>query len=128
MFLVTQLIGDKMRLFKNKFVNWILILDYNNMWWHLNREKSFFQSYGILGFFKNFNNDLVDFNKWFFGWKLHYYYSWFLKRFKLINKSFFTSGHVHFDHRIRAWMTCLFLIGKLAYNDLFDYMSNWTSN
>lgn len=59
MSLVTQLTGDKMRLFKNKFANWILILDYNNMWWHLNREKSFFQSYGILGFFKNFNNDLV---------------------------------------------------------------------
>jgi hypothetical protein len=29
--------------------------------------------------------------------KYHYYKSWFFKRFKLINLSFFINGHVHFD-------------------------------
>lgn len=29
--------------------------------------------------------------------KKHYYNPWFFKRFKLINKSFFINGHVHFN-------------------------------
>jgi hypothetical protein len=38
----------------------------------------------------------------------HYFNSWFFKRFKLINLSFFTYGNVHFDLRLGAWMTCIF--------------------
>ncbi len=38
--MVTQLKGDKKKLFKNyKFADWTLILDYNNMWSHLNKKN-----------------------------------------------------------------------------------------
>ncbi len=62
----------------------------------------------------------------FFVW--HYHNSWFFEKSKLTNKSFFTNGHVHFDYKPKAWMTCVFFFGKLDLNDLFDYMSNWTSS
>jgi hypothetical protein len=47
---------------------------------------------------------------------------------KLINKYFFTNGHVHFDYRLMTWMTCVCLISKLDLSDLFTYMSNRTSS
>jgi hypothetical protein len=39
-----------------------------------------------------------------------------------------TSGYVHFEHKPGAWMPYVFFTSKLDYNDLFDYMSNWTSS
>jgi len=36
--------------------------------------------------------------------------------FKLTNLSFFTNGHVHFDYRLKIWMTHVFF----DYMDLFD--------
>jgi hypothetical protein len=46
--------------------------------------------------------------------KIHYYNSWFFKRFKLINKSLLTSGHVHFNYRPKAWMNVYFLLVNLT--------------
>ncbi len=45
---------------------------------------------------------------------VHYYNSWIWKRSKFSNKSFFISGHVHFDYNLEAWMKCVFFTNKFV--------------